>query len=291
MTPRDVLKTLLHHDLGFDQYRCDDAPRRTFSIIAKSSGVLSGMIYIPTIIELVEREFFLQPIDPAHAPVFWCVPKGHSMKQDGDFIASGDIVMQLTGNAEVLLKAERTILNMLSRLSGIATNTRGAVARVAHTPVKLLDTRKDPSLLRVFDKYAFELGGGHPHRAGFYDGVIIKDNDIAVYGLSRAIDRASASRRFLTKIEVEVGSEETLQALLADGRADVIMLDNMAPVLLARLVHQIRFEAKPYVIEASGIGGYDLAAIAETGVDYISSSAFITQGAGNPLDLSMKVVQ
>ncbi|OGZ07478.1 MAG: hypothetical protein A3C93_03250 [Candidatus Lloydbacteria bacterium RIFCSPHIGHO2_02_FULL_54_17] len=290
MTPRDILKQLLHHDLGFDQYRSDNAPQKTFSIKAKSSGVLSGTIYIPTILDLVEREFFLRPVGPAHLPVVWGAPTFRGLKQDGETVSSGDVVMNLRGNAEVLLKAERTILNMLSRLSGITMFVSREVKRMTHAQAKLLDTRKDPSLLRVFDKYAFELGGGHPHRAGFYDGIIVKDNDIAVYGLKRAIDRACARRRFLTKIEVEVGSEETLQAVLADGRVDVIMLDNMAPALLTRAVRQIRFEVKPYLIEASGIGGYDLATIAETGVDYISSSAFITQGAGNPLDLSMKVI-
>lgn len=283
MTPYELFRQELAVDLGSTPYRRSGVPSK-FVITAKSYGILAGVDYIPLVLELLEREFFL----PTRSPSPVCVT---NWVFDGDGLNPGMRIAQLDGDAELLLKAERTILNTLQRLSGIAGYTTQCVAMVAHMGVKLLDTRKSPALYRMLDKEAFRLGGGHPHRADQDDGPMVKDNDIAVYGLRGAIDRKMHEIRAQQKLEVEVGSPKLLEAVLSDGRADIIMLDNMSPVTLRLLVERIRREPKRYTIEASGIGSYGLREIAETGVDAISSSSFVTKGAGDPPDLSMKVVQ
>ena len=288
MTFREVLVQILHHDLGFGFYISDGAPQKMFRILAKSPGVLCGTIFVPTILEIVEKEFFLKPYsNRSEYPV-----RVRPRRQDGEKISSGYIVAELYGNAEVLLKAERTLCNIISRLSGIATVTNHEVEKIRQTSVLLLDTRKDIALLRAMDKYAVRIGGGMNHRAGFYDGILIKDNDIEVYGgVRRAIDVRIKESKFLTRIEIEVDSIEKLREVLTDGRTDAILLDNMPPSLLKEAVMIIKGGAKPYRIEASGVSGFDLREVAETGINAISISSLVSRGEGNPLDISMKAIQ
>ena len=190
---------------------------------------------------------------------------------DGDDAAERLIVCEVAGNARALLYGERTALNFLGRLSGVATLTREAVERVRGTGVKILDTRKTTPGWRSLEKYAVRMGGGHNHRFGLDDMILLKDNHIALAGgVSEALARAHRSTALAQKIEVEVDTLEQLELALEAG-ADVILLDNMDTGSLRQAVLQTRGRAR---LEASG--NMTLARIrevAETGVDYISLGA------------------
>ena len=286
MTFKEVLKEKVHHDLGFDFYVKKGIPS-TFRIINKSVGILCGMIFIPTILEIVEKEFFLKPLGvdtfPAEVQIY-------AHKLDGELINPGDILAELRGDAEVLLKAERTILNILQELSGAATYTRKRMNELGNQSVFLLDTRKIDAIDRPMIKYAIRIGGAKNHRMGLYDGMLIKDNDIVVYGgVKQAIEKRLAETRFLTKVEIEVGSLALLREVLDDGRVDVIMLDNMAPAKMAEAVKMILDSGKPYLIEGSGISGLDFDEAVFSGVGYISTSTLVKKA--EDLDISMKAVE
>lgn len=288
MTFKDVLKERLHHDLGFGFYRKDESTVSDFRILAKGPGILCGMIFVPTIVELVDKEFFLKPLYPSSVDDVHIYPN----KNDGDAVFSGDTLAILRGNAEVLLKAERTICDYLSRLSGIATYTAWTVNAIKDIPVIFLDTRKHDSLSREENKYALRIGGAKNHRAGFFDGTLVKDNDITVYGgIIRALDRRIRETKFLTKAEVEVATREELLEVLKDGRVDVILLDNMSPNELREAVQMIHNSGKRYFVEASGIGDYDLREIAMSGVSHISLSSLVTEGQARKVDISMKAIK
>lgn len=281
MTSKEIFRQRIHHDIGFG-FAVKDGVRKTMEFYAKSSGILCGTIFVPTLVEIVEHEFFLKPFGEDLPTII------RAMKNDGDTFAEGNSLLVLDGEREVMLKVERHICDLLSRLSGIATHVRHEMERISGTSVFLLDTRKDNPLDRPLDKYAVSIGGAHMHRAGFYDGTLIKDTDIAMYsGVRMAIDRRAEETKFLTKIEIEVGDSETLDEVLKDGRADVIMLDNMDLPALRSAVAKIRAARKPYLIEASGAGKQDLHEIAETGVDCISLSSLV-DGA-KKLDISKRV--
>ena len=177
MNFRDVLRARLEQDLGFEIYSSNDSPAAVFRIYAKESGVLAGMIFIPTILELVEHEFFLTPFGIKTSP------KITGRVQEGAVFKKGDVLAEIEGNGEYLLKAERTICNIISELSGIATHTRREVERIKETgaSVFLLDTRKGDSLMRPAHKYAIRIGGGFAHRSGMFDGILIKDNEISLF--------------------------------------------------------------------------------------------------------------
>ena len=281
----DILRAKLALDLGSEPFDGTLAPLKTFEIKAKGLGILCGTKYIPTIVDIVEREFFLKtllPLSPVEIKL---------SLQEGDVIIPGMPVAKLTGNSEVLLKAERTILNILSELSGIATYTKSQVRRVKKYNVDLLDTRKDDPLMRSMHKHALTIGGGKPHRFGFPDGVLIKDNDIAVYGgIKQAIDRRIRELKHQTKMEIEVRTLGELDQVIADGRVDIILLDNMDIETLCESVKRIKTASKPYVIEASGIQEYMLEEVAKTGVSCISSSMFVRKGIAEHIDFSMKIV-
>lgn len=285
MTFREILKARLLHDLGFEPYDAEGAPLAKFRIVSKSSGILCGMKYVPTIVDVVAKEFFLkQPNADPGIDIF-------RLKKDGDRINPGDAVAELYGNAEILLKAERMICNVLVELSAIATYTRNLTDRVRPYIVRLLDTRKDDPLMRAMHKYAVRVGGGKNHRFGFFDGILVKDNDIAVYGgVKQAIDKRIGEAKHLTRIEVEVGSLEELEEVLQDGRADAILLDNMSPTMLRVAVDKINETFRNYLVEASGVGIYELEEIARTGVSFISLSALVRKGAAENIDISMKAV-
>ena len=211
-----------------------------------------------------------------------------SFAYDGDSLAQGTEFARLEGLATTLLAGERTALNLLQRLSGIATLTRSFVDQIAGTTARIVDTRKTTPGLRMLEKYAVSVGGGTNHRFGLDDGVLIKDNHIALAGgVRRAIEYARQTAHHLMKIEVEVANQNQLREAL-NARADVIMLDNMTTEQLRESVQIIR-EARPEtVIEASG--GVNLTTvreIAETGVDLISVGA-VTHSA-TTIDISLKI--
>jgi nicotinate-nucleotide pyrophosphorylase (carboxylating) len=197
---------------------------------------------------------------------------------DGDAVARGQVVATAKGEARTVLTAERTALNFLGRLSGIATLTSAYAAAIAHTKARIVCTRKTTPGLRAAEKYAVRCGGGMNHRFGLDDAILIKDNHIAVAGGVRpALRAARAFAGHLVKIEIEVDGLAQLSEALEEG-ADAILLDNMAPAELRLAVGIARGRA---VLEASGNVTLDtVTAIAETGVDLISSGA-LTHSAPN----------
>lgn len=238
-------------------------------IAARKPGTLAGLV-------LAERAF--AEIDPAI--------EFKVLKRDGDKLTANAIVARVAGPARAILAAERVALNYLAHLSGIATETARLVALVAHTKARICCTRKTTPGLRAFEKYAVRCGGGWNHRFGLDDAILIKDNHIAVAGgVGEAILRARTFAGHLVKIEVEVDNLDQLADALAVG-PDVILLDNMQPSMLRRAVKLIDGRMKT---EASGgITTASVAAVAETGVDYISSG-WITHSAP-ALDLGLDVV-
>lgn len=195
---------------------------------------------------------------------------------DGDRVETGATLMLVEGPAQGILTAERTALNIVQRLSGIATETARYVEIIKGTAARLIDTRKTTPGLRMLEKHAVSCGGGLNHRLGLDNGVMIKDNHIAVCGgIAPAVERARRKLPVLTKIEVECDRMEQVRDAVAAG-ADVIMLDNMPVPEMKEAVAYVAGRAK---VEASGGIRYEtIRAIAETGVDYISTSK-ITQSA------------
>jgi nicotinate-nucleotide pyrophosphorylase (carboxylating) len=204
---------------------------------------------------------------------------------DGDQVKSGSDVVRIEGTLAALLKGERTALNFLQRLSGIATQAEAYVEEVAGTGVKLVDTRKTTPGWRVLEKYAVRIGGAYNHRMGLYDGVLIKDNHIAVSGgISNAVKKARNAISHLVKVEVEAASLDEVEEALTAG-ADIIMLDNMDLEKIKAAVHLINKRA---LVEVSGgVTRKHLRDLAQTGVDLISIGA-LTHSA-TAVDLSMRI--
>ncbi|CAO3404693.1 carboxylating nicotinate-nucleotide diphosphorylase [Azospirillum palustre] len=204
-------------------------------------------------------------------------------RADGDDVPPGGTIATLTGKARALLTAERTALNLMGRLSGIATATRALVREVEGTTARIVCTRKTTPGLRVLEKHAVKLGGGFNHRFGLDDAVLIKDNHIAVAGGVRpAVERVRAAIGHMVKVEVEVDTLDQLDELLGLP-VDVVLLDNMDPDTLRRAVRMVDGRL---LTEASGnVTLATVRAIAETGVDMISCG-WLTHSAPN-LDLGL----
>lgn len=238
------------------------------SLIAKQTGIIAGLDVAERVFKLLDKEIsFKRKIE------------------DGAQVQKGDIIAEIEGNARVLLKGERTALNLLQRLSGIATKTHEFVDKVVELPVKIVDTRKTTPGLRYLEKYAVKVGGGSNHRFCLSDGVLIKDNHIAAAGgISKAIALARNSIPHTIKIEVEVESLEQVQEAL-DSKADIIMLDNMG---LEKMKEAVKLINKQAIVEASGNVNlntvYDIAC---TGVDIVSVGS-LTHSV-NAFDISMRI--
>jgi len=204
---------------------------------------------------------------------------------DGDVVERGAVLARLSGSLSTILTAERTALNILGHLSGIATLTRDFVETVEGTPARVVDTRKTTPGLRIFEKYAVRVGGGRNHRFGLDDGVLIKDNHIAAAGgVTEAVVRAREGVPHGLRVEVEVTGPSELDAALAAG-ADAVLLDNMTPEQVAAAVTRAGGKA---VLEVSGgITLENIRAYAETGVDLISVGA-LTHSAPSA-DISLEV--
>ena len=210
------------------------------------------------------------------------------LRHDSDEVAAGDVIIEVCGLARSILKAERVALNFLQRLCGIATLTRQFVDAVGDRPVKILDTRKTTPGLRAFEKAAVLAGGGHNHRFGLYDMVLVKDNHLATLeGLSSFADRIKQLRqeRPNMRIEVEASDLEQVRAFVEIPGIDVILLDNMAPAQIREAValrrNNIEFEA------SGGITLKNVNRIAATGVDYISVGS-LTHGA-RAIDIGLEM--
>jgi nicotinate-nucleotide pyrophosphorylase (carboxylating) len=206
--------------------------------------------------------------------------------RDGSAVAAKSQLMTVAGDARALLAAERTALNFVGHLSGIATAAAEFVRLVAHTKARICCTRKTTPGLRALQKYAVRCGGGFNHRFGLDDAILIKDNHIAVAGGIRAVlERAKAAAGHLVKIEIEVDTLEQLASVLEVGLADAVLLDNMDPATMRKAVGMV---AGRLTVEASGgITHASAATIAETGVDYLSSGA-ITHSSPN-LDVGLDI--
>jgi nicotinate-nucleotide pyrophosphorylase (carboxylating) len=206
--------------------------------------------------------------------------------RDGAAVQAKTVLMSISGDARALLSAERTALNFVGHLSGIASAAADFVRLVAHTRARVCCTRKTTPGLRALQKYAVRCGGGFNHRFGLDDAILIKDNHIAVAGGVRAVlERAKAAAGHLVKIEIEVDTLAQLETVLDVGLADAVLLDNMSPALMKQAVAMV---AGRLVIEASGgITHASAAAIAESGVDYLSSGA-ITHSSPN-LDVGLDI--
>ena len=206
------------------------------------------------------------------------------MVKDGDAIHDQQVLAHVTGDIRVLLSGERTALNFLQRMSGIATYTHQMAKLLEGTSIQLLDTRKTTPNMRIFEKYAVKVGGGHNHRYNLSDGVMLKDNHIdAAGGVSQAIQMARAYAPFVRKIEVEVENLDMVKEAVSAG-ADIIMLDNMDHDTMAQAIELIDKKAK---IEISGnVTKENIDRIKDLAVDYISSGALTHSSP--ILDVSLK---
>ncbi len=202
---------------------------------------------------------------------------------DASVVAPGATIAKIAGNARAILSAERVALNFMGRMSGIATLTARYVDEVAGTKAAIVDTRKTTPGLRAFEKYAVRCGGGHNHRIGLFDAILIKDNHIAAAGgIDAAISAARSHAGHMVKIEIEVDTLDQLQAILAH-KVDAILLDNMTPETLKKAVAMVAGRA---LTEASGgVNLNTVRAIAETGVDLISVGALTNSAPA--LDLGL----
>ncbi|MEE8657413.1 nicotinate-nucleotide diphosphorylase (carboxylating) [Acetobacteraceae bacterium EV16G] len=254
---RPIIEAALREDLGIggdvtSQLVIDPSASVRAVFRARKAGVLAGL--------------------PAARLAFSCLdPQLHftAMKQDGDRLHPGDVIAEVSGNARSILAAERTALNLLSHLSGIASVTRQIVDKVARFGTRVTCTRKTLPGLRALQKYAVSMGGGHNHRYRLDDAVMIKDNHIAIAGgIASALTMARRHLGHMMKISLEVDSLEQLEAAIVAGGADIYLLDNMSPELLRRAVKRV---ARTAITEASGgITPETAASVAATGVDVIS---------------------
>ena len=207
---------------------------------------------------------------------------------DGEEVEAGKVIARTSGFADVLLAGERVALNLLQRLSGIATLTRQYVRAVEGTNAQIVDTRKTTPGLRMLEKYAVLSGGARNHRFGLDDGVLIKDNHVALAGgVGAAVERAREAVGHLHKIEVEVSTEKDLREAIKSG-ADILLLDNLSPEETARMVGVARELSPQVLLESSGgITIENVRAYAEAGVDLISIGA-LTHSA-RAMDISFKI--
>ncbi len=240
--------------------------RGTGVILAKGDGIIAGMPIAARVFKKLDATVTFQ-----------------ALVKEGDAVRVGTRIAEVHGGAKSILIGERTALNFLQRLSGIATLTAQFVSAVAGYDVKIVDTRKTTPGWRAIQKYAVSVGGGHNHRFGLYDGVLIKDNHIVAAGnITNAVRKATAETPHTAKIEVEVENREQADEALKAG-ADILLLDNMSVALMRDVIEWIGNRA---VIEASGgITLERVRAVAQTGVNLISIGA-LTHSA-MPMDISL----
>lgn len=259
----------------------DPQQRATATILAKQDCVLAGVGAISRILEVYEH---LDPHVIGHPEVI-----SHGEIFDGVRLHKGQSIAVVRHNARVLLSCERVILNVMQRLSGIATLTRKFVDAVHGTQTRILDTRKTVPGLRVLDKYAVRCGGGHNHRQDLSDGVLIKNNHIALAGgVPAVLKRVLQNRRQEQMVEIEVRTLAELEDALVNG-AERIMLDNMSVESVREAITRVRRESRKVLIEVSGgIRLENVRAYAETGADYISVGSLTH--SPQAVDLSMRIV-
>ncbi len=271
MNMDELILMALREDISSEDITTNSVMREkklgTVQLICKQDGIIAGLGVFQRTFELLDRDIEVK---------FYT--------EDGESVKKGTLLAEVTGDIRVLLSGERTALNYLQRMSGIATYTNNVVKLLEGSGIKLLDTRKTTPNMRIFEKYAVKIGGGSNHRYNLSDGILLKDNHInAAGGVAQAIKMAKEYAPFVRKIEVEVENLEMMREALEAG-ADIIMFDNMTPEMMKEAVKMAAGKAKT---ECSGnITKENIEKVIKTGVDYISSGA-LTHSAPI-LDVSLK---
>ena len=269
----NIIKTALLEDINYldttTDYLIDEQQENSARFLAKSDGVLCGIDIALRVFEILQPQGF-------EAKVY---------KHDGDKLKKGDIIAEIHGKTRALLKGERTALNLIQHMSGIATATNRAVEIIKGTKASIADTRKTLPGIRPLQKYAVTVGGGRNHRYNLSDAAMLKDNHVdAGGGIKNAVAKLKSKLGHMTKIELEVRNLDELRQAL-EAKVDVIMLDNMSCEMMREAVEITNGQA---MLEASGgITDETLRDIAETGVDIISMGA-ITHSV-TAFDISLKI--
>ncbi len=267
----DLILNALKEDITSEDISTNSVMRQyqlgEVELICKEDGVIAGLEVFKRVFELLDAE-----------------TKVEFSVKDGDKVKNGHKLGVIRGDIRVLLSGERTALNYLQRMSGIATYTRTIADMLEGTNTKLLDTRKTTPGMRVFEKYAVKVGGGYNHRFNLSDGILLKDNHIgAAGGVKQAVAMAKEYAPFVRKIEIEVENLEMLKEALEAG-ADIIMLDNMSVEDMTKAVELCKGKAET---ECSGnVTKENVAKLTRIGVNYISSGALTHSSP--ILDLSLK---
>ncbi len=271
----NLIKTALLEDINYldttTDYLIDEEQENSAKFLSKSDGILCGIEVALRVFEILQPNGFETKI----------------YKHDGDKLKKGDIIAEIHGKTRTILKGERTALNLIQHMSGVATATNKAVELVKGTNASIADTRKTLPGLRPIQKYAVTVGGGRNHRYNLSDAAMLKDNHIdAGGGIANAVAKLKKRLGHMTKIELEVRNlDELKQALAAD--VDVIMLDNMTPEMIKEAVKITDGKA---LLEASGnITDETLKEVAQTGVDIISMGA-LTHSV-TAFDISLKITE
>ncbi|MCK9425490.1 MAG: carboxylating nicotinate-nucleotide diphosphorylase [Ignavibacteriaceae bacterium] len=268
-----VILTALKEDIGTGDITTNliigKKQRSEAFFLAKEDGIIAGLSIAKMVFQKLDETI-----------------KWKSCIKDGEFVSAGTRIAEVKGSLRALLTGERTALNILQRMSGIATTTNSFVKIVNGTNAKILDTRKTVPGLRMLDKYAVKIGGGTNHRIGLFDMVLIKDNHIKAAGnITKAIAKIRKGATKKIKIEVETSNLDEVREAMKN-KIEIIMLDNMTVAMMKEAVEIIAGKAK---VEASGnVNLKTLRKIAETGVDYISVGA-LTHSV-KALDISMKII-
>jgi nicotinate-nucleotide pyrophosphorylase (carboxylating) len=277
---------LLHPDAFLSPFAIDEAVRRALDEDLGRAGDVTSIATIPAEVQanavLVARQDGVIAGLPLAVATFKMLSPDiviHPHAHDGAVVAAGINLLTISGPARAILSGERTALNFVGRLSGVATLTANYVRHTAGTKLRICCTRKTTPGLRALEKYAVRCGGGFNHRFGLDDAVLIKDNHIAVAGGVRPVlERARARIGHLVKIEIEVDTLDQLREVLDTGMADAVLLDNMD---IATLKEAVKIADGRVALEASGgVTEATIAAIAATGVDYASAGA-LTHSAPN----------
>lgn len=267
----ELIKLALREDISSEDVTTNSVMREyqkgEVELICKQDGIIAGLDVFKRVFELLDDKTDIE---------FYA--------KDGDEVSNGQLLGKVTGDIRVLLSGERTALNYLQRMSGIATYTKSIARLLEGSKTKLLDTRKTTPNMRIFEKYAVKAGGGYNHRYNLSDGILLKDNHIgAAGGVKEAVTMAKEYAPFVRKIEIEVENLDMVREAVEAG-ADIIMLDNMSPDEMAEAIKIIDGRAET---ECSGnVTRENVEKVVNLGVDYISSGA-LTHSAPI-LDLSLK---
>ena len=271
MTADELILSALKEDITSEDITTNSVmphyQKGQVDLICKEDGVIAGLDVFKRVFELLDENTEV---------TFYC--------KDGDEVKKGEKLGIIVGDIRVLLSGERTALNFLQRMSGIATYTRSIANLLKGTKTKLLDTRKTTPNMRIFEKYAVKVGGGNNHRYNLSDGILLKDNHIgAAGGVKEAVKMAKEYAPFVRKIEIEVENLDMLKEAIEAG-ADIIMLDNMSVEDMKKAVEMTAGKAET---ECSGnVTKENIARLTDIGVDYISSGALTHSSP--ILDLSLK---